>query len=194
MSTNQALDPNEAATLFRAGEAMAFTSAPTDPFVYGRWMGNPCLCVTLPFDDATAYFTAHPVILASSYVPPPPGKAAGATLKVSGAGWTAQGPNMAVELTLTQRVDLTVAYTDGAGAPAPKPGPVTWSSSDETIALVNADDTDDTRSVVSSVAVGTATISAVSGGITATLEVTVAAGAATAAAIEPGEPYEAPAR
>jgi hypothetical protein len=198
MSANQPLDPNQAATLFYAGDAMAFTSEPQSPFVYGRWMSQPCMCVSPPFKDqpsAAAYFTTHPVILANSYTPPPPGEAAGATLKVSGAGWTARGTKMAVELPNGQRVDLQVSYTDESGNSAEKPGAITWSSSDENTATVNADDADDTRAVVSAVAVGTITVSAESGGITATLDVIVGAGSgsaneATQGTIEAGQPYD----
>jgi uncharacterized protein YjdB len=102
---------------------------------------------------------------------------------------------MAVELPLGQRVDLAISYTDDAGAPAEKPGAITWSSSDEQTATVNADDSDDTRAVVSAVAVGTVTVSAESGGITANLDVVVGASssganAATEGTIEAGTPYD----
>jgi hypothetical protein len=66
-----ALDPAEAATLFRAGTQLAFVGAPDEPFVLGRWMGEPVLCVAIPAGDLEAYFTAHPVTLYPLPEPPP---------------------------------------------------------------------------------------------------------------------------
>ena len=98
---------------------------------------------------------------------------------------------MAVSLPNGQIVITTVAYTDAQGDAAAKPGPVQWSSSDTQVATV-AEETDDTKATVTSVKVGTATISAVSGGITATLEVDVTSGAATTGTITAGTPENPP--
>jgi hypothetical protein len=60
---SQALDPQEAATLFYSGEPMAFVAVPTESFVCGQYQGQRALVMPLPFDDAVAYFTEHPVML-----------------------------------------------------------------------------------------------------------------------------------
>jgi len=60
---SQALDPNEAATLFYSGSVMAFVAVPDENFVCGQWHGQRALVVPIPFDDAVAYFTEHPVML-----------------------------------------------------------------------------------------------------------------------------------
>jgi Bacterial Ig-like domain (group 2) len=96
-----------------------------------------------------------------------------------------------VELTNGQAVDLTVAYTDSAGTPAQPPGAVSWSSSDPSIATVEAHTGDDTMATVHSVADGAATVTAESAGITSALDIIVGAaeGAATEGTITAGEPY-----
>jgi hypothetical protein len=191
----QALDPNEAATLFRSGTELAFLSDPYVPFVMGRWMNLPVLCVAVPADPV-AYFTENPVIVYGTYVPPTPGVAVRALITLSGAGWTVRGNNMAVELPNGKLVDLTVAYEDANGDSAVPPGPITWSSSDDEIATVEAKDTpsDGTVATVTAVAEGSATITALSGGITATLDLEVTAesgGDAVSGTITAGTPYDA---
>ena len=70
---SQALDPQEAATLFYSGSVMAFVAAPDDSFVCGQWQGQRAMIFPIPFDDAVAYFTDHPVML---YDPDAPGMTA----------------------------------------------------------------------------------------------------------------------
>jgi hypothetical protein len=97
-----------------------------------------------------------------------------------------------VALVNGQSVDLTVAYTDSGGASAPAPGAVTWSSSDDSIATVEANPDDDTQATAVSVAEGVATITAESGGIETTEDVDVSASeaVATEGAITAGAPYD----
>jgi hypothetical protein len=99
-----------------------------------------------------------------------------------------------VALVNGQSVDLTVAYTDAQGAPVPAPGAVTWSSSDDSIATIEADPDDDTQATVTSVAEGAATITAESGGIEVTEDVDVSASepVATEGTITAGVPYATP--
>jgi hypothetical protein len=96
-----------------------------------------------------------------------------------------------VELSNGQSVDLTVAYTDSQGAPAHPPGPVNWTSSDNSIATVSAG-TEDTQATVVSVADGPATITAESNGITCAIDLMVGGGEAGASEgeITAGEPYD----
>jgi hypothetical protein len=193
-NASQALDPTEAVALFRSGTPLAFLSAPYDPFVMGRWMGEPVLAVNVP-PDLENYFTINPVIVYGTYVPPAPGVAVRAIITIRTAGWTVRGNNMEVDLPLGKVVDLTVAYEDANGDHASPPGPITWSSSDESIATVEAEDdpSDGTVAVVTSVAEGSATITAQSGEITATLDITVQAaegGDAVSATITAGEPRD----
>jgi hypothetical protein len=187
----QALDPNEAATLFRSGTALAFLADPETPFVMGRWMNQPALCLPSP-DDPVAYFTTYPVIVYGTYAPSPPGEAVRAVITISAAGWTARGYAMAVALPKGKAVDLTIAFEDDAGNPAEAPGAVTWTSSDDEIATVDPDADDDTEAVATAVAEGAATITGSSNGISATIDidVTVEAGGAVTANISAGEPYQ----
>jgi hypothetical protein len=97
---------------------------------------------------------------------------------------------MATDLTLGQQVELTVAYQDASGNPAQKPGAVTWTSSAPSIVQVEAE-SDDTKAQAGSLAEGNATITATSGSITATIAITVAAGAATQGTITAGTPTDA---
>jgi Bacterial Ig-like domain (group 2) len=188
------LNPAEAAALFNAGEPLAFIVSPAEPFVRGRWMGEPCVCIPLPQTESLEqYFTDNPVILASSYRPPLPGKAAKATIQVNGAGWSVKGTKMEVTLPLGLWVDLTVAYVDANGNPAAPPGPVAWSSSDPTIASINPNTGNQLVATVQPVKEGSVTITAASGSITATIAITVAAGVAVSATITAGTPYTPPA-
>lgn len=188
---SQALNPNEAAMLYRSGTALAFLADPETPFVMGRWMNQPALCLPSP-DDPVAYFTTHPVIVYGTYAPSPPGEAVRAVITISAAGWTARGYAMAVALPKGKAVDLTIAFEDDLGNPAEAPGAVTWTSSDDEIATVDPDADDDTEAVATAVAEGAATITGSSNGITATIDidVTVEAGGAVTANISAGEPYQ----
>jgi hypothetical protein len=67
---SEPLDPQEAATLFYSGSPMAFVAVPTESFVCGQWMGQRALVMPIPFDDAVAYFTEHPVMLYDPNAPP----------------------------------------------------------------------------------------------------------------------------
>jgi hypothetical protein len=95
-----------------------------------------------------------------------------------------------VELSNGQSVDLTVAYTDAQGAAAHPPGVVTWWSSDDSVAKVSAG-TDDTQATVTSVAGGTATITAESNGISCGIDMVVAQApeGTVEGQITAGEPY-----
>ncbi len=89
-------------------------------------------------------------------------------------------------------IDLSVAFKDGKGDPATKPGPVTWTSSADAVATVAAK-ADDTTATVTSLTVGTATITATSGAISGTVDINVIAAAATEADVSAGQPYTPPA-
>jgi hypothetical protein len=182
-----ALTTDEAVAFFYSGEQLSYTFDPTTPFVAGRWLGQLVLCTQIPFDDAGTYFNQHPVVLYRTYRPPIPGEAAGALIHFNLAGFSVRGSNMAVSLPIGDHVGLTIAYTDSAGDAAAKPGAIAWASTDPTIATV-AIGADDATADVVAVKTGTVTISAVSGGITATLEVDVIAGVAAAGVITPGAP------
>jgi hypothetical protein len=189
---NKPLKPAEAVTLFYAGDPLSYTSAPGAPFVYSRWLGIPVISSQLPFnerDQAHAYFKAHPVYLFGDYVPPRPGHAAVASILVKGAGFTVEGTNMAVNLPLGLVVDLTVAYTDAGGNAAPQPGPITWASDNTAVAtVVGGTAPADAAAVATPVTEGTANITATSGGIVASIAITVIAGVATVGTITAGTP------
>jgi hypothetical protein len=190
-NASQALDPEEAATLFRSGSELAFLTDPYVGFVMGRWMNQQVMCLQVP-PDLVAYSTENPVIIYGTYVPPAPGVAVAAFITIRTAGWTVRGNNMAVELPNGKVVDLTVTYEDADGNPTSAPGDVTWTSSDPSIATIEADDDDDTKAVVTSVAEGSTSITAQSGGITASIDVDVTAegGEAVSANITAGEPRD----
>lgn len=195
----QPLHPQEAATLFFAGEALAYLSDPTIPFVLGRYFGEPVMVSPLPFfpprqEEARIYFKANPVIIAGTYKPPAPGAAASALLKVNGAGWSVKGNAMAAAIQIGQSVGLTISFLDAGGQPAAKPGPVAWTSSDATTVSVAANTTDDTQATAVSVAEGkTATVTATSGTLSATIDISVGAGPAVSASIAAGTPFPTPA-
>ncbi len=84
-------------------------------------------------------------------------------------------------------IDLTVAFKDGKGDAATKPGPVTWTSSTPAVATVAAG-SDDTTATVTSLTVGDTTITSSSGSINATIDINVIAAAATQATITAGTP------
>ena len=74
-----ALDPAEAATLFRSGTQLAFVRSPMDWFVAGQWQGQLSLVTPVPFGDPQSYFTTHPVMVYDpNYTPTDP--AASATI------------------------------------------------------------------------------------------------------------------
>jgi len=58
-----ALDPAEAATLFRSGVQLAFLATPFDWFVAGQWQGQLSLVTPIPFSDPQTYFASHPVMV-----------------------------------------------------------------------------------------------------------------------------------
>jgi hypothetical protein len=189
---NKPLKPAEAVSLFYGGDPLSYTSAPGDPFVYSRWLGIPVVASPLPFPDREAahgYFKAHPVYLFGDYVPPRPGHAAVASILVKGAGFTVEGTHMAVNLPLGLVVDLTVAYADAGGNAAPQPGPIAWASDNTAVCTVLGGNAPaDAAAVATPVTEGTANITAVSGGVTASIAITVIAGVATVGTITAGTP------
>jgi uncharacterized protein YjdB len=96
-----------------------------------------------------------------------------------------------VDMKAGQEVDLSVAFQDASGGTTPAPGPVTWTSSDDKIATVEADSGDDTKAVALAIADGTATITAASDNIDGTIDITVEAGEAVTATITAGTPHDA---
>lgn len=192
------LSPHEAATLFFAGEALAYVSEPTVPFALGRYFGEPVAITPLPFfppnqAEAVVYFKSHPVILAGTYRPPAPGAAVSALLKLQAAGWSVKGNDMSVALQIGQSVGLTISFLDAGGMPAAKPGAVTWTTSDATVVSVTPNTNDDTQAIAVSVKEGaTATLSATSGGLSATVDISVGAGPAISASIAAGTPFQTP--
>jgi hypothetical protein len=195
----QPLTPAEAATAFFAGTALAYLSDPTTPFALGRYFNEPVIVSEVPFfppdqQAARVYFASHPVIVAGTYRPPAPGVAVRALIRVQGAGWSVKGTNMAVALQFGQSVGLTISFLDANGLPATEPGPVTWTSSDPTTVTITPNATDDTQATAVSVKEGSlSTISAVSGSITATIDISVGAGPAVSGTITAGVPFSTPA-
>jgi hypothetical protein len=182
---NEPLDPAVAATLFFAGTPMLFLDEPQDPpFVCGRWQGELAIVSPIPFDDAETYFAERPVIVAADYVTPPPGVAARILFSINGVIVEGQ---VSTSLALNQHVDLTVSFKDAEGNAAPQPGAVTWTSSDVAVATVQGN-TPDTGATVTPVAVGETTVSAASGTLTGTIQVTVTAAPATEAEVTAGTP------
>lgn len=180
------LTPDEAVAYFFSGEELAFTYDPSSPFFAGRIFNQLLLCTEIPFDNARAYFKAHPVLLYRNYRPPRPGVAAGAHLRFQLAGYNVRGDNMAVQLPIGNHVPLSVAFTDSAGDAAPKPGAVTWTATDPSIATLTPGASDDTTCDIAAAKIGVTTISATSGSITATIEIDVTAGNASQATITAG--------
>jgi len=101
-------------------------------------------------------------------------------------------------LTDLQQVDLSVAFTDAAGNPAPVDGAPVWSSSDETVLTVTASADGMTATAVTTGKLGQAQISvtgdadlgAGTTSVAGTLDVTVQASAAVAANIGAGTPTD----
>ena len=191
---NVPLPPATAAQLFYSGSLMLLLSDPSETFVFGRWAGQPCICIVpMPFDDAVVYFTDNPAMLADAYVAPPPGQPAIAKLSVRIGGITLTGVDH-MNLPNGQLVDLTVTFYDAQEMPTEAPeGDIEWSSSDEGVATVAADSGSD-EATVTSVAVGETTITMTAGSITASLDIAVTGTtAAVSAEIAAGEPYDSPA-
>jgi hypothetical protein len=191
---NQPLDPATAAQLFYSGEPMIYVADPSQPFVYGRWMQQPCISIVpLPFTDAIAYFTQNPVMLASAYVPPSDA-AVRAEISVLSRGGRAGHVTKStgvieMNLPIGQAVDLTVTFYDAQDNPTAAPGAIAWSSSDDTIASVGESDSD--QATVTSVAIGECTITATSGSISAEMDLAVTGSTeAVSAEISAGEPYD----
>ena len=113
---------------------------------------------------------------------------------------TARGEEMAYTLPAGKQVDCQVSYVDAAGNPATVDGPVTWDTSDATIANIVVDAADDKQCAVQAVgATGQAQVSCTAdadlgAGVTTlvcTLDVTVVAGEAVAGTITPvGAPVD----
>jgi len=95
---------------------------------------------------------------------------------------------MATDLPLGQVVDLTIAFEDVSGNPAIAPGSVVWVSGTPATATI-AGGTPDTTAIVTALAEGDTEITATSGGISATFDITVIAGIATQATISAGTPH-----
>jgi hypothetical protein len=183
------LDPTEAAALFLAGTTMALVATPAESFVAVNWMGALSFVTEIPFgEDPVAFFTANPAII---YVPPAPGQAVSASIAAAIPASLIKAFAMAVDLPLGLQVNLVVTYKDSNGNVVAAPGAVGWVSSDPSVATVAAG-TPDTNAVVVSVAEGATTVTATSGGISAAIDITVAAGAAASAEIAAGTPSTLP--
>lgn len=190
---NTPLDPAAAAQMFYSGERMILLSEPSQVFVYARWQQQPCISIVpLPFDDAAAYFTKNPAMLAAAYVAPAPGEPIQAKLRVRIGGITLTGVEH-MNLPLGQLVDLTATFYDAQDNPtAPPAGTPSWTSSDEGVATVAADPGDE--ATVTSVAVGETTITMTLNAISATIDISVTGSTeAVSAQISAGEPYDSPA-
>jgi hypothetical protein len=184
------LDPTEAAALFLAGTTMALVATPAESFVAVNWMGALSFVTEIPFgEDPVAFFTANPAII---YVPPAPGAAVSAAISASTPASLVKSFAMAVDLPLGLSVNLVVTYKDGNGNVVRAPGPVAWVSSDPGVATVTPGQSDDAQANAASVAEGATTITATSSGISASIDITVAAGAAATAEIAAGTPSTLP--
>jgi hypothetical protein len=95
---SEPLDPKEAATLFYAGNVLAYVDSDEPPFVCGQWQGERAYITRMPFDEAGAegYFTENPVVQASSLkenigppvlVDAPHAQQAGETLSCTQGNW-----------------------------------------------------------------------------------------------------------
>ena len=191
---NAPLNPAAAAQLFYSGSQMLLLSDPNEPFVVGRWAGQPCICIVpMPFDDAVVYFTVNPAMLADAYVAPAPGQPSRAKLSVRIGGIILTGV-ATMNLPQGQLVDLTVTFYDANDNPTEAPeGSINWESSDDGVATVAADSGSD-EATVTSVAIGETTITMTAGSITATIDIAITGTTAAASAeIAAGEPYDSPA-
>jgi hypothetical protein len=112
---------------------------------------------------------------------------------------TARGDDMAYTLPDGNKVKVKISYVDNQGNPAKVDGDVAWSSSDDTIATVQADGADTSNAVVSaSGTIGQVQIAARADAdlgegvreLITTMDVEVVAGEAVAGTIEPVGPSE----
>jgi hypothetical protein len=118
----------------------------------------------------------------------------GITIKATTTG----DSQMAYTLPVDKQVHVAVQWLDRAGHPAPVDGPVTWATSDATIADVTEGTDTSTAVIVPGVNLGTAQISATAdadlgAGITnviCVLDVDVVAGQAVSGTISPTGPAE----
>lgn len=124
------------------------------------------------------------------------------TAACGGIRFTAKGTHMAYTLPNDKQIVVKVAYVDGHGNPAAVDGPVSWSSSADTICTAVADAADSAQCTITPVgAVGTAQIVAsadadLGAGVRSlltTLDVEVVAGEAIAGVINiVGDPTPIP--
>ena len=82
------------------------------------------------------------------------------TVRYDGFTATSKGTHMSYSLPNGKLINVQVAFVDSKGAPAKVDGVVTWASSDTSIATTLVDPGDSTICRISSVAVGSTTISA----------------------------------
>ena len=87
-------------------------------------------------------------------------------------------------------VEFTVAFEDASGAPAQPPGAVSWTSASGSIATIQPSVDEDTVATVTAVAEGDSEMTATSGGISASYDITVSEAPATQATITAGDPFE----
>jgi hypothetical protein len=123
------------------------------------------------------------------------------TLNFGAITVTARGDDMAYTLPDGNKVKVKISYVDNQGNPATVDGEVSWSSSDETIAMVQADGADSTQAVVTTTQGGTIGQMQITARADAdlgegirelitTMDVEVVAGEAVAGTIEPVGPSE----
>ena len=132
--------------------------------------------------------------------PPAPAITTIVTTRYGGFSVTAKGNTMAYTLPDDHKVQVQVAYVDSEGHPAAVQEPVSWTSSDETIAVVTADATDSKIATIEPVGpnIGNVqiTVSAdadLGAGVTTLstlLDVTVVAGQAVSGTIAPVGPAQ----
>jgi hypothetical protein len=121
------------------------------------------------------------------------------TLRYQGFTVTAKGENMAYTLPDGSAVKVRISYVDAQGNPASIDGDVTWSSSDASIATVQADADDTTNAIVMAsgtlgqvqiVARADADLGSGVRELITTMDVEIVAGEAVAGTIEPVGPAE----
>lgn len=134
---------------------------------------------------------------------PPQTRRGGAmvTLTCDGFSVTAKGEAMSYKLPADKRVHVKVSYVDAGGNPALVDGDVEWNSSDENIAIVDADETDTSLALVTPIDVGQVQISAIADAdlgdgvrqLVTIMDVEIISGEAVAGVITPvGEPEAKP--
>src|SRR5262245_57486950 len=115
------------------------------------------------------------------------------TIWFDGFAVTAKGTRIMYTLPVDHFVKMKVSYKDAAGNPATVDGPVTWSSSDSTIATVVADTADDKQCKVTPLKLGQVQVVARADAdlgqgvrdLITTSDIEVVAGEAVAGTIEP---------